>query len=103
LLLIDRRQAQLARDGAYLLSLPGFSLRGIFNRPDNRVSAIEPRLSRAAGSIPANGALLAEASAAYQIDRQELLLDGPRSSSGWARRLGWPRPLSFKMAPHRDP
>jgi hypothetical protein len=89
LLLIDRRQAQLARDGVYLLSLPGFTLRGIFNRPENLISVIEPRLNRAADSTPAHGGPLDDASIAYQIDRRELLRERPRGSSKVVGRVVW--------------
>jgi hypothetical protein len=40
--LIDRNQANLARDGVYLLDLPGMELRAIFRRPDGRVRVIGP-------------------------------------------------------------
>ena len=43
LVLIDRKQATLARDGIYLLDLPGIELRAIFRRPDGKVDVVGPR------------------------------------------------------------
>jgi transcriptional regulator with XRE-family HTH domain len=42
LVLVDRKQANYARDGIYLLDLPGLELRGIFRRPDQMVDVIGP-------------------------------------------------------------
>ncbi|MGH7843427.1 MAG: helix-turn-helix domain-containing protein [Candidatus Binataceae bacterium] len=78
LLLIDRKQAILARDGVYLLNLPGFALRGVFNRAQGDLTIIEPRSTRSATSATANGHSQDEASASYQVNRRELLGDGRR-------------------------
>lgn len=43
LVLVDRQQASLGRDGAYLLDLPGLEFRALFRRPDNRVDVIGPQ------------------------------------------------------------
>jgi transcriptional regulator with XRE-family HTH domain len=42
LVLIDRKQATLARDGIYLLDFPGLELRTIFRRPDDKVDVMSP-------------------------------------------------------------
>jgi transcriptional regulator with XRE-family HTH domain len=42
LVLIDRKQATLARDGIYLLDFPGIELRAIFRRPDTKVDVVGP-------------------------------------------------------------
>jgi hypothetical protein len=42
LVLVDGKQANLARDGIYLLDFPGLELRGIFRRPDDKVDVISP-------------------------------------------------------------
>jgi transcriptional regulator with XRE-family HTH domain len=42
LVLIDRKQATLARDGIYLLDFPGLELRAIFRRPDDKVDVVRP-------------------------------------------------------------
>jgi hypothetical protein len=44
--LVDRKKANYARDGLYLLDLPGLELRGIFRRPDGKVDVIgsEPEM-----------------------------------------------------------
>lgn len=42
LVLIDRGQAQLARDGVHLLDLPGMELRGLFAAPGDRVNVVGP-------------------------------------------------------------
>jgi hypothetical protein len=42
LVLVDRKQAILTRDGIYLLNFPGLELRGIFRRPDDKVDVISP-------------------------------------------------------------
>ena len=44
LVLIDRKQATLARDGIYLLDFPGLELRAIFRRPDGKADVIAPEL-----------------------------------------------------------
>jgi hypothetical protein len=43
LVLVDRKQANLARDGVYLMDFPGLELRGIFRRPDDKVDIISPQ------------------------------------------------------------
>jgi hypothetical protein len=43
IVLIDRNQATLSRDGIYLLDLPGFELRALFRRPDGKVDVIGPQ------------------------------------------------------------
>jgi transcriptional regulator with XRE-family HTH domain len=45
LVLIDRNQATLARDGIFLLDFPGIELRAIFRRPDDKVNIISPEHS----------------------------------------------------------
>ena len=42
LVLIDRGQANLGRDGVYLIDLPGVELRGIFRQPNGTVRVIGP-------------------------------------------------------------
>ncbi|MGO9449647.1 MAG: helix-turn-helix domain-containing protein [Candidatus Binataceae bacterium] len=42
LVLVDRKQATLARDGIYLLNLPGLELRALFRRPDGKVDVVGP-------------------------------------------------------------
>jgi helix-turn-helix protein len=44
LVLIDRKQATLARDGIFLLDLQGLELRAIFRRPDGKADVIAPQL-----------------------------------------------------------
>jgi len=46
LVLIDRQQATYARDGIFLLDLPGLELRAIFRRPDGKVDVIAPQLDK---------------------------------------------------------
>jgi transcriptional regulator with XRE-family HTH domain len=42
LVLIDRRQAHLPRDGVYLLDFPGIELRGLFAYPGEKVNVVGP-------------------------------------------------------------
>jgi hypothetical protein len=42
LVLIDRGQTNLGRDGIYLIDLPGIELRGIFRQPNRTVRVIGP-------------------------------------------------------------
>jgi Bacteriophage CI repressor helix-turn-helix domain len=76
LLLIDRKQVDLTLDGVYLLNLPGFSLRGVFNRPQGKLSIIEPRSTRGSNSNRPDRRSQGETFDSYQVDRRELLGDG---------------------------
>lgn len=42
LVLIDRKQASLGRDGVYLLDFPGLELRGVFRRAGDKVDVVGP-------------------------------------------------------------
>jgi hypothetical protein len=42
LVLVDRKQATLARDGIYLLDMPGIELRALYRRPDGKVDVVAP-------------------------------------------------------------
>jgi transcriptional regulator with XRE-family HTH domain len=42
LVLIDRSQAHLPRDGVYLLDFPGIELRGLFTYPGDKVNVVGP-------------------------------------------------------------
>jgi hypothetical protein len=42
LVLVDRTQTNLGRDGIYLIDLPGIELRGIFRQPNGTVRVIGP-------------------------------------------------------------
>ena len=46
LVLFDRGQASLGRDGIYLIDLPGIELRGIFLQPDGTVRVVGPDQQR---------------------------------------------------------
>jgi Bacteriophage CI repressor helix-turn-helix domain len=78
LLLIDRTQVGLTADGVYLLALPGFSLRGIFNRPQGKLNVVEPWFSRGLGSTAHDHGARRNTYHTYQIDRRELLGDRHR-------------------------
>jgi hypothetical protein len=65
LLLVDRKQATLGVDGVYLLNLPEFTLRDVFNLPQGDLTFIEPRPTRSAGAAAANGHSREEASTSY--------------------------------------
>jgi transcriptional regulator with XRE-family HTH domain len=49
LVLVDRKQATFARDGIYLLDLPGLELRAIFRRPDGKADVVAPELDATPG------------------------------------------------------
>lgn len=77
LVLIDRKQATLARDGIYLLDLPGLELRGIFRRPDEKVDVMGPDHDvnrsgpkRGRGTTRTPGSLEMSISALLGIDRR---------------------------------
>jgi len=89
LLLIDRTQAGLTVDGLYLLDLPGFSLRGVFNRPQGMLNIVEPRLIRGSISTPPDRGSGQTANYTYQVDRRELLGDGRRVTSKVVGRAVW--------------
>jgi Bacteriophage CI repressor helix-turn-helix domain len=89
LLLIDRTQAGLTCDGVYLLDLPGFSLRGVFNRPQGMLRIIEPRLKRDAISTPPDRGSGQSVYYNYQVDRRELLGDGRRVNNKVVGRAVW--------------
>ena len=42
LVLVDRKQASLGRDGVYLLDFPGLQLRGVFRRAGDKVEVVGP-------------------------------------------------------------
>jgi hypothetical protein len=42
LVLVDRKQASLGRDGLYLLDFPGIELRGVFRRAGDKVDVVSP-------------------------------------------------------------
>jgi hypothetical protein len=44
LVLVDLKQANFARDGVYLIDLPGLELRAMFRRPDGKIDVIAPEL-----------------------------------------------------------
>jgi transcriptional regulator with XRE-family HTH domain len=89
LLLIDRTQAGLTVDGIYLLDFPGFSLRGVFNRPQGKLGIVEPQPSRGLRS-PANDHRSRRCTyPTYAIDRRELLGDGRRVKSPVVGRTVW--------------
>lgn len=54
IVLIDRTQAQLARDGIYLLALPGITLRVIIRRVGDKIKVVGPELERV-GPTEGNG------------------------------------------------
>jgi len=87
LLLIDRRQADLQTDGVYLLNLPGFALRAIFNRPNAKLGIVEPRSRRTTGSRKDDHRRAKGDS--YQVDRHELLGFGPSAESKVVGRVVW--------------
>ncbi|HEY6386267.1 MAG TPA: helix-turn-helix domain-containing protein [Candidatus Acidoferrum sp.] len=53
--LIDRGQANLGRDGIYLVDLPGIELRGIFRHPNGTVRVVGPERSRRFSGSDGNG------------------------------------------------
>jgi hypothetical protein len=89
LLLIDRTQASLTLDGVYLLDFPGFSLRGVFNRPQRKLSVVEPWFSRDSLSRAQNRGSQQKTYHIYQIDRRELLGDGRRVDTKVVGRAVW--------------
>lgn len=89
LLLIDRKQIGLTLDGLYLLDLPGFALRGVFNRPQGMLSIIEPRLIQAPSSTPPDPGSEQSAHYTYRVARRALLGDGRRLTSKVVGRAVW--------------
>jgi transcriptional regulator with XRE-family HTH domain len=89
LLLVDLKQGSLIQDGAYLLNLPGFSLRGIYNRPSGKLSIVEPRSARGSNSNRPDPGSRAETADSYQLDRRELLGDGRHAVSKVVGRVVW--------------
>jgi hypothetical protein len=89
LLLIDRKQANLTADGVYLLNLPGFSPRVVFNRFQGKVRIIEPRSTRSSISNRNGRGRQSETSDSYEIDRLELLGDGRQLASKVVGRAVW--------------
>jgi len=88
--LIDRNQANLARDGVYLVDLPGMELRGIFRQPDGRVRVVGPehryRMSR---SQRVGHDAREERSGAVVMNLDELLGFGRQRSSKLIGRAVW--------------
>lgn len=94
LLLIDRKQAGLTLDGVYLLALPGFVARGVFARPNGKLTVIEPRARHASTSTGLRGGGQEEWPDSYQVDRLELLGNERNSASKVVGRVVWiGRPL----------
>ncbi len=89
LLLIDRKQSTLAVDGLYLFNLPGFSLKGVFNRFQGKLRIVEPRFTRGSISNRPGRRARGEASDSYEIDRRELLGDGRQMASKVVGRAVW--------------
>jgi len=89
LLLIDRKQSTLAADGVYLFNLPGFSLKGVFNRFQGKLRIVEPRFTRGSISNRPGRRARGEASDSYEIDRRELLGDGRHVASKVVGRAVW--------------
>jgi hypothetical protein len=88
LLLIDRNQANLTADGAYLFNLPGFALRGVFTRLQGKLRIVEPRSTR--GSISnRHDRARGETSDSYEVDRRELLGFGRQVASKVVGRAVW--------------
>jgi len=85
-LLIDRNQANLTADGAYLFNLPGFALRGVFTRLQGKLRIVEPRSTR--GSI-SNRHDRARGETSYEVDRRELLGFGRQAASKVVGRAVW--------------
>jgi hypothetical protein len=89
LLLIDRNQSTLAADGVYLFNLPGFSLKGVFNRFQDTLRIVEPRSTRGPIANRQGRRARVETSDSYEIDRRELLGDGRRVASKVVGRAVW--------------
>ena len=89
LLLIDREQSTLDIDGVYLLNLPGFSLKGVFNAFQGKLRIVEPRAARDPISSKPDHLLRDETTDSYRIDRRELLGPGPHRFSKIVGRVVW--------------
>jgi hypothetical protein len=89
LLLIDRKQANIALDGLHLLDFPGFSLRGIFKRSQGELTIVEPRSAQGSVTDRPDRFSRAEVYHQYQMNRRELLGDGHQIVSKVVGRVVW--------------
>ncbi len=89
LLLVDCNQAILTTDGVYLFNLPGFSLKGVFDRFQGKLRIVEPRPTRGTISNRQGRRAPGETSDSYDIDRRELLGDGRHVASKVVGRAVW--------------
>jgi transcriptional regulator with XRE-family HTH domain len=90
LVLIDRNQANLARDGVYLLDLPGMELRGVFRHPDGSVRVVGPDIRyRMSRSKRAGHDEREDRSATVVMKLDELLGLGRHSRSPLLGRAVW--------------
>ena len=80
LVLIDRKQATLARDGIYLLDFPGIEFRSIFRRPDDKVDITSPIHNLMSGKQRSRGGALADGPVEMDL-RHFLAVDHHRVSS----------------------
>jgi transcriptional regulator with XRE-family HTH domain len=88
LVLIDRKQATLARDGIYLLDFPGIELRAIFRRPDDKVDVASPIHDLISGQERNRGRALADGPVKVDLG-QFLGVDHHRVSSKIVGRAVW--------------
>jgi hypothetical protein len=88
LVLLDRRQASLARDGIYLLDFPGLELRGFFRRPGERVNVISPE-EQVIRSGPEGRSRAGRIPGAQEVRITEFLGAGRYSASKIIGRAVW--------------
>lgn len=78
LVLIDRNQDNLARDGIYLVDFPGIELRGILWRPGGRVRIAEPEYGKIPSSGPDGHEAREELSGVFEMNLGDLLGTGSK-------------------------
>ena len=89
LVLIDRKQAALARDGVYLLDLPGITLRAIARYVGDKVRVVGARLERNPAAERDGLGRRPKLSASQEISRGELLGLGRSAVSKVVGRAVW--------------
>ena len=88
LVLIDRKQASLGRDGVYLLDFPALELRGVFRRAGDKVDVVDPEHDKTRSGQEHRGGLK-RIPASREMSLTELLGGGRHSVSKVVGRAVW--------------
>jgi Helix-turn-helix len=89
LVLIDRSQKNLARDGIYLLDLPGITLRAIWRCVGDELRVIGPEHDPTASSAPQAPGSRRRLTGVQEVKRSELLGDERQTAGKVVGRVVW--------------